>query len=91
MLAWPLYVEQGHNKVVLVQEMKIALPVDESEDGLVSSEEVEKRVGELMEREEGETVRERVLAMKEEAEAALSPDGSSRLALAKLIESWKCE
>ncbi|KAL3741272.1 hypothetical protein ACJRO7_016843 [Eucalyptus globulus] len=91
MLAWPLYAEQGHNKVVLVQEMKIALPVDESEDGLVSSEEVEKRVGELMEREEGETVRERVLAMKEEAEAALSPGGSSRLALAKLIASWKRE
>ncbi|KAF8044100.1 hypothetical protein BT93_A2165 [Corymbia citriodora subsp. variegata] len=89
MLAWPLYAEQGHNKVVLVQEMRIALPVDESEDGWVSSEEVEKRVRELMESDEGKMVRERVLVVKEEAKAALSPGGSSWLALAGLNESWK--
>ncbi|XP_030533105.1 UDP-glycosyltransferase 88B1-like [Rhodamnia argentea] len=89
MLAWPLYAEQGHNRVLLVHETKIALPVDESEDGLVSSEEVEKRVRELMESEEGKMVRERALAMKEEAKAALSPGGSSWLALARLTESWK--
>ncbi|KAI6696401.1 hypothetical protein NL676_016520 [Syzygium grande] len=91
MLAWPLYAEQRHNRVLLVQEMRIALPLDESEDGSVSSEEVEKRVRELMESEEGKMVRERVLAMKEEAKAALSPGGSSRSALAELIESWKRE
>ncbi|KAK3447102.1 UDP-glycosyltransferase 88B1 [Eucalyptus grandis] len=91
MLAWPLYAEQRHNRVLLVQEMRIALPVDESEDGSVRSEEVEKRVRELMESEEGKMVRERTLAMKEEAKAALSPGGSSRLALARLVESWKRE
>ncbi|KAL3755684.1 hypothetical protein ACJRO7_002695 [Eucalyptus globulus] len=91
MLAWPLYAEQRHNRVLLVQEMRIALPVDESEDGSVRSEEVEKRVRELMESEEGKMVRERTLAMKEEAKAALSPGGSSRLALARLVESWKSE
>ncbi|KAK3447096.1 hypothetical protein EUGRSUZ_A02694 [Eucalyptus grandis] len=91
MLAWPLYAEQGHNRVQLVQETKIALPVDESEDGWVSSEEVEKRVRELMESEEGKMVRERVLVMKEEAKAALSPGGSSRSALAGLVDSWKRE
>ncbi|XP_030441041.2 UDP-glycosyltransferase 88A1-like [Syzygium oleosum] len=91
MLAWPLYAEQRHNRVLLVQEMRIALPVDELEDGRVSSDEVEKRVRELMESEEGKTVRERALAMKEEATAALSPGGSSWSALAGLIESWKRE
>ncbi|KAI6673978.1 hypothetical protein NL676_001884 [Syzygium grande] len=91
MLAWPLYAEQRHNRVLLVQEMRIALPVDELEDGRVSSDEVEKRVRELMESEEGKTVRERVLAMKEEAMAALSPGGSSLSVLAGLIESWKRE
>ncbi|KAF8044095.1 hypothetical protein BT93_A2160 [Corymbia citriodora subsp. variegata] len=89
MLAWPLYAEQRHNRVLLVQEMRITLPVDESEDGSVSLEEVEKRVRELMESEEGKMVREQVLAMKEEAKAALSPSGSSRSALAGLIETWK--
>ncbi|KAI6668004.1 hypothetical protein NL676_003721 [Syzygium grande] len=83
--------EQRHNRVLLVQEMRIALPVDELEDGRVSSDEVEKRVRELMESEEGKTVRERVLAMKEEAMAALSPGGSSLSVLAGLIESWKRE
>ncbi|KAF8044098.1 hypothetical protein BT93_A2163 [Corymbia citriodora subsp. variegata] len=91
MLAWPLYAEQRHNRVLLVQEMRIALPVDESEDGSVSSEEVEKRVRQLMESEEGKMVRERALAVKEEAEAAQSSGGSSRSALTRLIESWKRE
>ncbi|XP_030533196.2 UDP-glycosyltransferase 88B1-like [Rhodamnia argentea] len=91
MLAWPLYAEQRHNRVLLVQEMRIALPVDESEHGSVSSKEVEKRVRELMESEEGKMVRERALAMKKEAMAALGPGGSSRSALAELIESWKRE
>ncbi|KAI3419582.1 Glycosyltransferase [Psidium guajava] len=91
MLAWPLYAEQRHNRVLLVQEMRIALPVDESKDGSVSWEEVEKRVRELMESEEGKIVRERAVAMKEEAKAVLSPGGSSRSALAGLIESWKRE
>ncbi|XP_010060171.2 UDP-glycosyltransferase 88B1 [Eucalyptus grandis] len=91
MVAWPLYAEQRHNRVLLVQEMRIALPVDESADGWVSSEEVEKRVRELMESEEGKMVKERVLAMKEEARAAMSPGGSSRSALTGLTESWKRE
>ncbi|KAI6673984.1 hypothetical protein NL676_001890 [Syzygium grande] len=77
MLAWLLYAEQWHKRVLLVQEMRIALPVDELEDGRVSLEEVEKRVRELMVSEEGKKVRERALAMKEEATAGLSPGRSS--------------
>ncbi|PON38255.1 UDP-glucuronosyl/UDP-glucosyltransferase, partial [Trema orientale] len=51
MVAWPLYAEQRLNRVVLVEEMKLALPVNESEDGFLSSAELEKRVKGLMESE----------------------------------------
>nr|KJB19095.1 hypothetical protein B456_003G084700 [Gossypium raimondii] len=83
--------EQRFNRVLLVEEMKIALPMVESETGFVDSSEVEKRVRELMEWEQGKLVRERTVAMKHAAKAAMSKGGSSRLALAKLFESWKKE
>lgn len=51
MVAWLLYAEQKLNKILLLEELKLALPVNESENGLVSAEEVEKRVRELMETE----------------------------------------
>ena len=87
MVAWPLYAEQRFNRVVLVEELKIALPMNESEDGFVSSNEVEKRVSELMDSESGDSVRKMAHRMKNEAEAALRDGGSSRVALTKLIES----
>ncbi|KAK4741788.1 hypothetical protein SAY87_025376 [Trapa incisa] len=59
-----------------------------SEDGLVMAEEVEARVRELMDSEVGKSVKERTLTMKAEAEAALSPNGSSRAALARLVDSF---
>ncbi|PON84323.1 UDP-glucuronosyl/UDP-glucosyltransferase [Trema orientale] len=49
MVAWPLYAEQRLNRVLLVEEMKLALSINESEDGFVSSAELEKRVKGLME------------------------------------------
>nr|POE81801.1 udp-glycosyltransferase 88a1 [Quercus suber] len=89
MVAWPLYAEQRFNRVVLVEDLKIALSMDESEDGFVSATEVEKRVRELMDSESGNSIRERTLAMKDGAKAALSEGGSSSVALTKLVESWK--
>ncbi|KAK3447095.1 hypothetical protein EUGRSUZ_A02693 [Eucalyptus grandis] len=91
MLAWPLYAEQRLNRVYLVEEMKLALSVTESEeeDGLVSADELEERVNELMRSEKGRAIRDRVLAMREAATAALSKGGSSLSALAKLIGSIK--
>lgn len=89
MVAWPLYAEQRFNKILLVEELKLALPMNELEGGLVSAVEVEKRVRELMESEEGKSVRERVLAKREEAMAAKSVGGSSSIALSSLVESWK--
>ncbi|MBA0744504.1 hypothetical protein Gogos_007119, partial [Gossypium gossypioides] len=89
MLAWPLYAEQRLNRVLMVEEMKIALPMVESETGFVYSTEVEKRVKELIESKESDSVRQRTLDMKRAAEVATSEGGSSRIALVKLFESWK--
>lgn len=89
MIGWPLYAEQRYNRVVLVEGMEVALWMRESESGFVAASEVEERVRELMESERGELVRKRVMVARDEAKAALSEDGSSRLALAKLLKSWK--
>ncbi|KAI6696405.1 hypothetical protein NL676_016524 [Syzygium grande] len=90
MLAWPLYAEQRLNRAYLVEELKLALSVTESEDdGLVSADKLEERVNELMRSEKGRAVRDRVLAMRDAAAAALGKGGSSRSALAELIESLK--
>ncbi|KAF2312216.1 hypothetical protein GH714_028569 [Hevea brasiliensis] len=89
MVAWPLYAEQRFNRVLLVEEIKIALPMKESENGFVTAIEVEKRVSELMDSEAGNSVRERTIAMKKGARAAVSEGGSSRVALSTLVESWK--
>nr|POF05195.1 udp-glycosyltransferase 88a1 [Quercus suber] len=90
MVAWPLYAEQRFSRVVLVEDVKIALWMNESKDGFVSTTEVEKRVRELMDSENNNsTVRERVIALKEGAKATVCEGGSSRVALIKLVESWK--
>ncbi|XWS21931.1 hypothetical protein CRYUN_Cryun30bG0099100 [Craigia yunnanensis] len=68
----------------------MAIPVDQREgDGFVSGIELEKRVRELMESDNGEEHRERSWKMREKALAAWGPSGSSTKALTKLIELWK--
>jgi hypothetical protein len=88
MVAWPLYAEQRLNRVVLVEEMKLALSMNESEDGFVSADEVEKNLRGLMVSDEGILIRERALTMKNAAKAAMIEGGSSHVALSKLVESW---
>ncbi|KAG6778960.1 hypothetical protein POTOM_015323 [Populus tomentosa] len=89
LVAWPLYAEQRINRIFLVEEMKLALPMNESDNGFVSSAEVEERVLGLMESEEGKLIRERTIAMKIAAKAAFNEGGSSQVALSKIVESWK--
>lgn len=88
MVAWPLYAEQKLNRVSLVEEMKLAMPLDGAEKGWVAAEELEKRVRGLMESEEGRALRERTVALKEKALEALSKDGSSVSALNELVQLW---
>ncbi|KAK9181890.1 hypothetical protein WN944_025031 [Citrus x changshan-huyou] len=91
MLAWPLYAEQKMIRAVVMEEMKVGLAVtrSEEEDGLVSAAELEQRVSELMDSEKGRAVKERAVAMKEAAAAAMRDAGSSRVALDNLVESFK--
>ena len=89
MVCWPLYAEQRLNRVVLVEEIKLALGLNESEDGLVSAAELEKRMKELMDSEVGTEVRERVSGLRDEAVTAVKEGGSSHVALAKLAELWR--
>nr|POE92504.1 anthocyanidin 5,3-o-glucosyltransferase [Quercus suber] len=91
--------ESHLNAVVLVEEMKLAIPIDTStsmvsckegeEEGLVSAEEVEKKVRQLMEFEEGNVLRQRSLEMRAMAMAAWTSGGSSFTAFTTLVASWK--
>ncbi|KAG8381235.1 hypothetical protein BUALT_Bualt06G0101400 [Buddleja alternifolia] len=87
MIGWPMYAEQRMNRVFMVEEMKVALPLEEAEGGFVTAVELEKRVKELMGSTTGRGVRHRVGEMKVAAKAAVQKNGSSVIALDKFIES----
>nr|UXB92756.1 glycosyltransferase [Helleborus thibetanus] len=88
MVAWPLYAEQKVNRVCMVEEMRVALPMDASKNGFVKATEIEKRLRQLMESEEGNLIREQTLRMCDDARKALSESGSSLRALSELAEIW---
>ncbi|KAL8045113.1 hypothetical protein ABFX02_08G091500 [Erythranthe guttata] len=85
MIAWPLYAEQRMNRVFMVEEMKVALPLEMAADGFVTAAELAKRVRELMESKMGRAVRDRVVEMQKSAQLAVSENGSSLVALDKFI------
>ncbi|WJX66101.1 hypothetical protein P8452_50691 [Trifolium repens] len=89
MITWPLYAEQKLNRVILVQERKMALELIESKDGFVSGTELAERVKELMESEKGKAIRETILKMKKSAMEARGGGGSSLIDLKKLGDSWR--
>lgn len=91
MVAWPLYAEQHLNSVVLVEEMKLAIPMidhtSSSLPGLVIADVVGKRVRELMV--ERKSVRDRSVEMKGTAVAAWTDGGSSLTDFSEMVASWK--
>ncbi|XP_039115996.1 anthocyanidin 5,3-O-glucosyltransferase-like [Dioscorea cayenensis subsp. rotundata] len=89
MIAWPLYAEQKMNKVVLVEEMKLAVEMKGYDKAMVVAEEVEKRVRWLMESDGGKELRNKAKEMKDPAMAAFSNGGSSRVAVLELVSQWK--
>lgn len=91
MIGWPLYAEQRVNRVLMVEELRVGLGLVESDgEKFVSSDELEKGVRELMDSDNGKRLRNRVVELRDAAKAAMSDeDGSSRIALAKLITKWK--
>ncbi|KAL0400671.1 UNVERIFIED_CONTAM: UDP-glycosyltransferase 88B1 [Sesamum latifolium] len=89
MVTWPLYAEQKMNRVVLVEELKVALRLEVAEDGFVAAEEVERRLRELMGSEKGREIRKVVEEKSVEARAAMREGGSSIAAIGKLVELWE--
>ncbi|KAM0938405.1 putative UDP-glucuronosyl/UDP-glucosyltransferase [Dioscorea sansibarensis] len=89
MIAWPLYAEQKMNKVVLVEEMKLAVEMKGYDKGMVAAEEVERRVRWLMESDGGSELRESSKKMKDHATSAVSDGGSSHATVVKLTSEWK--
>lgn len=87
MIGWPIYAEQRMNRVFMVEEMKVALPLEEVAGGFVTAGELEKRVRELMESKTGKAIRHRVTELKHAAAAAVGENGSSVVALEKFINS----
>ncbi|KDP35101.1 hypothetical protein JCGZ_10943 [Jatropha curcas] len=90
MVAWPLYAEQHLNRNILVEDMKMAIAVEQrDEDGFVRADELARRVLELMDSEKGEELREMSLKMKEKSLSVWTECGSSVRTLTKLIDLWK--
>ncbi|XP_057774281.1 chalcone 4'-O-glucosyltransferase [Salvia miltiorrhiza] len=86
MISWPLYAEQKMNRIFMVEEMKVALPVEAAEDGFVTAAELEKRLRELMESRRGKEIKRHVAELKVAAAAATAREGgSSLLALDKFM------
>ncbi|KAK2366428.1 UDP-glycosyltransferase [Trifolium repens] len=89
MVAWPLYAEQKLNKVILVEEMKVALELNKSKDGYVSATELEDRIKELMDSNKGKEIRQMIFKMKIYAKEASADGGSSFVAMTKLGQLLK--
>lgn len=91
LVGWPLFAEQRFNQEVLVEEVGVALPLEKMKIGskFVMAQEIERRLREIMESLEGDALRRRIMDMKREAMFAVDKQGSSTLALATLVDSWK--
>ncbi|XP_039156117.1 UDP-glycosyltransferase 88B1 [Eucalyptus grandis] len=88
-IVWPLFAEQKLIRAYLAWDLKLVLSVAESEGGFVTRDEFAGRVTKLMCSEKGREVRERMAEMRNAAREALSEGGSSRVAMAKLVDSFK--
>ncbi|XP_066314939.1 UDP-glycosyltransferase 1-like [Miscanthus floridulus] len=88
MLAWPMYAEQRMNKVFLVEDLRLAVPLEGYKE-IVKDEEVAAKVKWLMESDGGRELRERTRAAMREAKEALSDGGESSTALLELVRLWK--
>ncbi|XP_044949434.1 anthocyanidin 5,3-O-glucosyltransferase-like [Hordeum vulgare subsp. vulgare] len=89
MLAWPLYAEQRMNRVFLVDEMRLAVPMEGYDKEMVESSEVAAKVRWLIESDGGRELRQRTRAAMGRAEEALGNGGESSAALADLATQWK--
>lgn len=91
MIAWPLFAEQRMNAATLTDVFKVAVrPRIDEQDGIIKGEEVVRVIKIIMDGEsEGLKLRRRIEEVRDGAVAALSEDGSSRMALSSLVIKWE--
>ncbi|XP_051137943.1 baicalein 7-O-glucuronosyltransferase-like [Andrographis paniculata] len=92
MIGWPIYAEQHMNRVLLVEEFKLGLPLSAAPapaDGFVTAEVLESRIREMMESETGRAIRHRTSEMKVSAAAAVRGNGTSVAALEQFVRSLR--
>ncbi|KAL2335442.1 hypothetical protein Fmac_016655 [Flemingia macrophylla] len=73
LLCWPYFADQLHNKTHICDELKVGLGI-ESDDGLVSRKELEKKVDQLL---NDENIKSRSLELKKKVRNNLAKGGRS--------------
>ncbi|GLJ31864.1 hypothetical protein SUGI_0641160 [Cryptomeria japonica] len=87
MIAWPFFAEQNLNVKMVVDVLRIGLPIPLCDhEGLVRWEGIKNAALELMHGEEGQAARGRVLELAEAAKKAVGIGGSSHKSLVSLVE-----
>ncbi|KAL8166982.1 hypothetical protein V2J09_008481 [Rumex salicifolius] len=88
LITWLLYAEQKMNVVVLAEELEVGLRPMARPDGVVGRDKIARVGRELMDGKEGRQIRTQMKELKDEANAALSKDGSSTHALEEIAQIW---
>ncbi|KAJ1285266.1 hypothetical protein BS78_03G267100 [Paspalum vaginatum] len=86
LLCWPMYAEQGMNKVFIVEEMKLGVEMKGYNEDVVKAEEVETKVRWVLESKDGQALRKRVEEVKDRAMEALKEGGSSHAAFVEFLK-----
>jgi len=97
-ITWPMFAEQFYNERLVVDVLKIGVPVGAKEnkfwafggeDKVVGREEITKAVVELMEKEEGREMRKRARKLSDASKKTTEKGGHSYNNLIQLIDEIK--
>ncbi|KAK7395039.1 hypothetical protein VNO78_15581 [Psophocarpus tetragonolobus] len=98
MIAWPMFGEQFYNEKLLVDVLKIAVPVGAKEnkfwgrgekDAMMGREEIAKAVVQLMGKEENKEMKRRATKFGEDSKKAIEECGSSHNNLMQFLDQLK--
>ncbi|KAF8378747.1 hypothetical protein HHK36_030096 [Tetracentron sinense] len=85
-LCWPYIADQFLNQAYISDIWKVGLRLNSDDKGIISREEIKKKVEEVL---GDEKIRERVLVLKEMAKKSVSEGGSSMKNLNDFVEAMK--
>ena len=87
-IAWPLFVEQEMNAILLTDVLKVAVRPKADENGIIRREEIAKVTKRVVKGNESLEMRKRIKDLSDAAAIALSENGSSKKALSSLTQKW---